>query len=102
VEDLCAAHIAAMNAIEAGDARFYNLGIGKGYSVREVLDAAARVTGKEIPVVYGDRRPGDPPVLFANADKIRQELGWSARYTEIDQIVATAWHWFKEHPEGYA
>ena len=60
-----------MNAIEAGDARFYNLGIGKGYSVREVLDAAGRVTGKEIPVVYGDRRPGDPPVLFANADKIR-------------------------------
>ena len=102
VEDLCAAHIVAMNALEPGDARFYNLGIGKGYSVREVLEAAGRVTGKEIPVEYGDRRPGDPPVLFANADKIRQELGWAARYTEIDEIVATAWNWFEKHPDGYA
>ena len=101
VEDLCAAHIVAMNALEPGDGRFYNLGIGKGYSVREVLDATKRVTGREIAVEYGDRRPGDPPVLFANADKIRQELGWSARYTEIDEIVATAWGWFKDHPEGY-
>ena len=101
VEDLCAAHIVAMKALEPGDARFYNLGIGKGYSVREVLDAAGRVTGREIPVEYGDRRPGDPPVLFANADKIRGELGWPARYTEIDEIVATAWNWFEKHPEGY-
>ena len=102
VEDLCAAHIAAMKALEPGDTRFYNLGIGRGYSVREVLDAAGRVTGREIAVEYGDRRPGDPPILFANADKIRQELGWSAGYKEIDEIVATAWNWFKEHPEGYA
>jgi len=102
VEDLCAAHIVAMNAVEPGETRFYNLGIGKGYSVREVLDSAGRVTGKDIPVEYGDRRPGDPPVLFANADKIREELGWSAKYTEIDEIVATAWNWFKSHPDGYA
>lgn len=101
VEDLCAAHIVAMNALDPGDARFYNLGIGQGYSVREVLDAARRVTGREIAVEYGDRRPGDPPVLFANADKIRQELGWSARYTEIDEIVGTAWNWFEKHPAGY-
>ena len=102
VEDLCAAHIVAMKTLEPGDTRFYNLGIGKGYSVREVLDAASRVTGREIAVEYGDRRPGDPPVLFANADKIRQELGWKARYAEIDEIVGTAWNWFEKHPDGYA
>ena len=79
----------------------YNLGNGSGYSVREVYKSACRVTGIEIPVEYGARRPGDPAVLAANADKVRRELGWSARYTEIDEIVATAWQWFREHPRGY-
>ncbi len=102
VEDLCAAHIAVMQALRPGDARFYNLGIGRGYSVKEVIDSARRVTGLDIPIEYGPRRPGDPAVLFANADKIRRELGWSARYTEIDAIVATAWRWFQKHPKGYA
>ena len=101
VEDLCAAHITAMNALRPGDARFYNLGIGKGYSVKEVIESARRVTGREIPVEYGPRRPGDPAVLFAGAEKIRAELGWSANYTEIDDIVATAWNWFEKHPGGY-
>lgn len=101
VEDLCRAHIVAMNALEPSDARFYNLGIGKGYSVKEVIDSAQRVTGLQVPVEYGPRRAGDPAVLFANASKICGELGWSARYTEIDEIVATAWNWFKKHPEGY-
>jgi UDP-glucose 4-epimerase len=94
VEDLCAAHIAVMNALRPGDARFYNLGIGRGYSVREVIESARRVTGVQIPVEYGPRRAGDPAVLYANADKIRRELGWSPRYTEIDPIVGTAWKWF--------
>jgi UDP-glucose-4-epimerase GalE len=101
VEDLCAAHIAVMQALRSGDARFYNLGIGRGYSVKEVLDAARRVTGREIPIEYGPRRSGDPAVLYANADKIRRELGWSARYLELDPIVATAWNWHQRHPEGY-
>ena len=101
VDDLCAAHIVAMDALRPGDERFYNLGIGRGYSVREVLEAAQRVTGRQIPVEYGARRPGDPAVLFADARKIAGELGWSARYTQIDQIVATAWRWFKDHPNGY-
>ena len=60
-----------------------------------------RVSGREIPVQYGPRRPGDPAVLFADAGKIRRELGWSARYTDIDPIVATAWNWLKDHPNGY-
>jgi UDP-glucose 4-epimerase len=101
VEDLCNAHIAAMNALEPGDGRFYNLGIGRGYSVKEVLESAKRVTGIDFPVEYGDRRPGDPAVLYADAGKIQRELGWRARYTEIDPIVTTAWNWFKNHPDGY-
>ena len=101
VEDLCAAHIASMEAQRPGEARFYNLGIGRGYSVREVLEATRRVTGLEIPVEYGLRRPGDPAILYADASKIRRELCWSAQYTEIDPIVATAWAWFKNHPHGY-
>ena len=101
VEDLCAAHIRAMEALVPGDQRFYNLGIGRGYSVKEVIDAAKRVTGIDFPVDYGQRREGDPAILFANAKKIQKELGWKAEYTEIDDIVATAWNWFKNHPNGY-
>lgn len=102
VEDLCAAHIAVMDALQPGDTRFYNLGIGRGHSVKEVIESAKRVTGVDFAVEYGPRRPGDPAILFANAAKIEKELGWSARYTEIDAIVATAWQWFKSHPKGYA
>jgi UDP-glucose 4-epimerase len=101
VEDLCAAHVVAMNALKPGDARFYNLGIGKGYSVKEVIESAQRVTGRKVPHQYGARREGDPAILFANADKIRRELGWSAQYTEIDDIVSTAWNWFQKHQNGY-
>ena len=101
VEDLCAAHITAMEALEAGDRRVYNLGIGRGYSVREVVESAKRVTGIEIPIEYGPRRPGDPAILYADSRKIQGELSWSPRYTEIDEIVASAWRWFERHPEGY-
>jgi UDP-glucose 4-epimerase len=101
VEDLCAAHILTMEALKPSDARFYNLGIGKGYSVKEVIESAERVTGLKIPREYGARRPGDPGILYSNADKIRRELGWTAKYSEIDKIVSTAWNWFKNHPKGY-
>lgn len=101
VDDLCDAHVVAMNAIKPGDARFYNLGIGRGNSVREVIESARRVTGHPIPAVVGERRPGDPASLYANADKIRRELGWSARVTELDESVASAWRWFRSHPKGY-
>jgi UDP-glucose-4-epimerase GalE len=101
VEDLCAAHIVAMKALKPGDERFYNLGIGRGYSVKEVIEAAKRVTGIDFKVEYGPRRPGDPAELYANAEKIGRELGWSPRYTDIDAIVATAWKWCRLHPNGY-
>jgi len=101
VEDLCSAHIAVMEALRPGDMRFYNLGIGRGYSVQEVLESAMRVTGVEIAVERGARRPGDPAVLYADAKKIHREVGWSARYQEIDAIVETAWNWFQRNPYGY-
>jgi UDP-glucose-4-epimerase GalE len=101
VEDLVEAHEVVMKALQPGDQRFYNLGIGKGLSVQEVIDAAREVTGVDFKVVQGQRRAGDPPELFANAQKIQNELGWSARYTDIRDIVKTAWTWFKAHPDGY-
>lgn len=99
--DLIDAHVAVMNAIEPGDERFYNLGIGKGYSVREIIESVRRVTGRDFTIEETDRRPGDPAQLFADPSKINSELGWSASFTEIDEIVRTAYHWFEKHPNGY-
>ena len=102
VEDLCDAHLVAMEALRPGDARFYNLGIGRGYSVREVIEAAEEVTGLSIPIELGARRPGDPAILFSDASKIRRELGWSPRCTDLRPMIATAWRWYQAHPYGYA
>ena len=101
VEDLVDAHVAVMGALEQGDQRFYNLGIGKGYSVKEVIHAVERVTGKKLNPSIGERRAGDPPQLYANASKIQSEIGWQAKYTKIDDIVETAWNWFQANPNGY-
>jgi len=101
VTDLISAHLLAMNALQPGDARFYNLGIGHGYSVRDILESAKRVTKRDIPVSYGDRRPGDPPSLYASSDLVQRELGWRPQYTDIDEILASAWNWFVAHPNGY-
>jgi len=101
VDDLCEAHVMAMDACQPGQFRAYNLGIGKGYSVLEVVEAVRRVTGKEVPIRIGPRRPGDPAILFAEASKIQQELGWRPKYREIEPIVETAWRWFRKHPQGY-
>ena len=101
VDDLCAAHVMAMEALRPGDSSVYNLGIGRGYSVSEVVESANRVAGRTVPTEYGPRRPGDPAVLYADSQKIQQELGWSPRYTEIDAIVATAWKWLENHADGY-
>lgn len=101
VEDLVDAHILVMKALKAGDKRFYNLGIGNGMSVKQIIDSAKRVTGKDFKVEVGPRRAGDPAMLYADASKIGRELGWKPRYTQIDAIVETAWRWFKNNPSGY-
>jgi UDP-glucose-4-epimerase GalE len=101
VEDLCRAHLLALGNLKPGQPRFFNVGIGRGYSVREVIDAVGRVTGCDVPVEYGARRAGDPPALWANADRLRSELGWTPQFTDLDDIVATAWEWLRQHPDGY-
>lgn len=93
VEDLVNAHILAIDALRSGDGRIYNLGIGRGYSVREILEAAKSVTGIDIPVKYGPRRKGDPSQLYANSEKVQRELGWKPKFTEPEEIIASAWKW---------
>lgn len=102
VEDLIDAHVTVMNALKPRDRRYYNLGIGKGYSVREVIESCKRVTGVDFPVGEADRRAGDPPELYADPTRIQSELGWTASIPDLDEIVASAWAWFQEHPDGYA
>ena len=79
----------------------YNLGNGQGFSVREVVEIARRVTGHAIPSVECPRRPGDPAVLVASSKKIQQELNWIPQYPELESIVRSAWNWHREHPQGY-
>ena len=94
VSDLADAHVLALRALLEGAATTaYNLGNGKGFSVREVIDCAQRVTGREVPVVLGPRRAGDPPTLVGDATRIRRELGWTPRLADLDTIIETAWHW---------
>ncbi len=101
VEDLAVAHVLALAAIQDSDARIYNAGTGRGASVREVVKAAEAVTGKKIKTIEEDRRAGDVPVLYADAGKIRRELGWSPRYDKLTDIVASAWAWHSSHPRGF-
>jgi UDP-glucose-4-epimerase GalE len=101
IDDLALAHLLALERLEPGKELRYNLGIGRGYSVREVIRTAEEVTGKRTPVNEGPRRAGDPPALVASAEKIQRELGWRPRYTDLRAIIETAWKWHKSHPKGY-
>jgi UDP-glucose 4-epimerase len=102
VEDLADAHVRALDRIRPGEFQAFNLGTGRGYSVREVIELSRKITGRPIAVVEGPRRAGDPPELVAGADKARRKLGWQPRYTTLDTIIETAWHWHRNHPRGYA
>jgi UDP-glucose 4-epimerase len=94
VNDLADAHILALQALDTDKAQTaYNLGNGTGYSVRQVIETAAHVTGRAVATRVAPRRPGDPPYLIAAADKIRSTLGWQPRYTDLSTIIATAWRW---------
>ncbi len=99
--DLATAHILAFEALASGESRKYNLGNGKGYSVKEIIEVARQVTGHPIPVTYGPRRAGDLAVLIADSSKICAELGWSPEFASLGQIIQTAWDWQRAHPHGY-
>jgi len=99
VSDLADAHLLALDALETRDRLILNLGNGQGFSVREVIESARRVTGQPIPAEVYPRRAGDPAVLVASSEKAIRELGWKPKYTELDAIVRTAWIW---HQKRYA
>jgi UDP-glucose 4-epimerase len=101
VEDLGRAHLLALEAAEPGEHSVYNLGNGAGFSVREVIEAAHRVTGRPIEAIESPRRPGDPAVLVASSDKIRGELGWKPERPELEAMISDAWEWLQSHPRGY-
>jgi UDP-glucose 4-epimerase len=102
VWDLVEAHLVLLENLKEGKGLFYNLGVGHGYSNREIIQSVERVTVKKIPIKEAARRPGDPPELYADPSKVKRELGWSAKYTNLDDIVQTAWAWFQKNPNGYA
>jgi len=102
VTDLAQAHLLALDALESGGASTaYNLGNGRAHSVREVLQAVARVTGRQVPHTIAPRRPGDPAVLYASNRRIQSELGWRPRFADLDTVIDTAWKWFQAHPHKY-
>jgi UDP-glucose 4-epimerase len=102
IYDLAVAHLQVLEALDRSSALNYNLGIGTGSSIRQVIAAASRVSGKSVPFVDSPRRPGDPPVLVASSDKIRRELSWSPQFATLDSILESAWQWHSAHPHGYS
>jgi UDP-glucose 4-epimerase len=105
VDDLAQAHLLALEALLAGSGNtfssVYNLGNGSGFSVMEVINTAEKVTGKKVPYKIGPRREGDPAVLVASAEKAKVELNWQPRYTSLEKLIETAWHWHRNRPTGY-
>lgn len=102
VTDLAQAHLLALDYLCSGmPPDCFNLGNGSGYSVLEVVRTAEEVAGRPIQVKYTDRRPGDPAVLVASAEKARKILGWRPQMADLRTIVETAWNWHKEHPDGF-
>jgi UDP-glucose 4-epimerase len=101
VADLVQAHLLALQALDDRPRQMYNLGSGAGYSVRQVIETARRVTGHAIPVRLDPRRPGDPPRLVASSERVRRELGWQPQHASLEDILASAWEWHAAHPDGY-
>jgi UDP-glucose 4-epimerase len=102
VTDLANAHILALEKLEKNNTSgIYNLGSGTGFTVKEVIEAARKVTGHPIPTVISPRRAGDPARLVASSEKAKAELGWEPRYTSLEKMIGSAWRWFQENPEGY-
>jgi UDP-glucose 4-epimerase len=102
VTDLATAHLLVLDALRQKQKLIYNLGNGRGFSVRQVIETVRRVTGHAIPAREVPRRPGDPAVLVASSDRIRRDLRWEPQYPNLEQIVRSAWDWRRAHPNGYA
>ncbi|HSJ86553.1 MAG TPA: UDP-glucose 4-epimerase GalE [Anaerolineales bacterium] len=101
IADLVSAHLLALEGLGERDKLIYNLGSGNGYSVRQVIETARRVTGHPIPVHELPRRPGDSARLVASSEKIKRELGWEPEHDNIEGILSSAWQWHRSHPRGY-
>jgi UDP-glucose-4-epimerase GalE len=101
VEDLASAHVDALRALRPRECRAFNVGIGHGFSVREVLDACERAVGRPIPANVAPRREGDPPELRSDPARIMRELGWSPRHRTLAPMVESAWRWMQANPRGY-
>ena len=102
VNDLAQAHILAMKYLRDGnDSNIFNLGNGVGFTVKEVVETARKVTGHPIPAKEEPRRSGDPSMLIASSAKAREVLGWNPQYADLETIIGTAWNWHKSHPNGY-
>lgn len=102
VSDLATAHVLAVEALKTRDKLHFNLGNGEGFTVREVIETARKVTGHAIPAVEMPRRAGDPATLVASSERIRSELGWKPEHPKLDDIIGSAWEWHRRHPNGYA
>ena len=102
VVDLADAHVLALEYLRKGGASdIFNLGNGQGFSVKEMIAAAEKATGRSIKVEIGARRAGDPAQLIASSEKARSELGWKPQFTDVEQVIGTAWRWHEHHPHGY-
>jgi len=101
VQDLAEAHLLAMDQLQPGQSIVCNLGTGRGFSVKAIIAAAEKVTGKKAPVTYGPRRRGDAVALYADPARAKKILAWEARIKDPEAIIASAWNWFRRHPRGY-
>lgn len=102
VVDLADAHVLALDYLrKGGESNIFNLGNGQGFSVKEMIAAASKATGREIKVTIGARRAGDPAQLIASSDKAKKILGWKPVYTDVEAVIGTAWRWHSTHPDGY-
>jgi UDP-glucose 4-epimerase len=102
VTDLADAHILAIDKLRKdNESATYNLGNGNGFSVKEVIETARKVTGHPIPAEIAPRRAGDPAILIASSEKAINELGWKPKYADLHTMIESAWNWFQKHPNGY-
>jgi UDP-glucose 4-epimerase len=101
IDDLCRAHLLALSRLSDNTELISNLGSQKGYSVRQVIEMVKKISGRDFKVIEADRRPGDPPVLTADASKAARQLGWKPEKDNLEEMISTAWQWHTEHPDGY-